>query len=71
MADLTDTNGIVRICGVDFCRVHPPAFRASGCFAAISRHEMFRVTALLPAPLPANAESRLNAFRSEQDCSPR
>jgi hypothetical protein len=71
MAGLTDKNGIVQICGVDFCRVHPPAFRASGCCAAISRHEILRVTALLPAPPPASAEIRLNAFRSEQDCSPR
>jgi hypothetical protein len=70
MAGLTDKNGIVQICSVDFCRVHPPASRASGCFAAISRHEIIRVTALLLAPLPASAKSRLGAFRSEQDCSP-
>jgi hypothetical protein len=57
-------------CGVDFCRVHPPASRASGCFAAISRHEIFRVIALLLAPPPASATSRLDAFRSEPDCSP-
>jgi hypothetical protein len=60
----------VRPCGVDFRRIHPPAFRASGCSAAISRHEMIRGTALLLAPLPASAKSRLGAFRSEQDCSP-
>jgi len=61
---------IIFTSGVDFCRVHPPASRASGCFAAISRHEIFRVTALLLAPPPASAEIRLGAFRSEQDCSP-
>jgi RadC-like JAB domain-containing protein len=31
---------------------------------------MIRVTALLSAPPPASAESRLSAFRSEPDCSP-
>ena len=31
---------------------------------------MVRGTALLLAPLPASAKSRLGAFRSEQDCSP-
>jgi hypothetical protein len=31
---------------------------------------MIRGTALLLAPLPASAKSRLSAFRSEPDCSP-
>jgi len=48
---------IVHPCGVDFRRVHPPAFRVSGCSAAISRHEIVRGTALLLAPLPASAKT--------------
>jgi len=62
---------VVHPCGVDFRRVHPPASRASGCSAAISRHEIIRVTALLSAPPPASAGIRLHAFRSDRSCSPR
>jgi hypothetical protein len=61
----------VRPCGIDFRRVHPPAFRASGCSAAISRHEMVHGTALLLAPLPVSAKAGSVPFVRNRIALPR
>lgn len=45
-----------------FCRVHQPAFRTSGCSAAISRHEIFHGTALLLLRRPSARKAGLVRF---------